>query len=594
MNRAAILIGVNKTGNLPMLHDAAAGARRMEAWTLQQGLAQNAVRVFTDENGPIEVRQIKKAIRDLVDSTSFNQLIVYFAGHGVNLHRSEYWLLSDAPVDTQEAINVEGSVALARRAGIPHVVFISDACRTAAEGIQAQAITGSEIFPNDEVSNLEQSVDIFFASTLGRPAFEIKDPNETSTNFKALYTDTLIQGLQGNFAEAIQVGQLSGKAARLVRPRLLKKTLQAQMARRIISTGLQATVNQVPDARITSDDEAWLATLPLAETTRGFGWATPSGPISPSPLFQFAPRTLQTVSDELLSSVLRGDKPSPRVQDIAPKVTANIEVEGLIRGVEREPLVVGPLHFETRCGFRIEGMHVLEALCVGGQTEVLGDMANLVRVDPKSCRVTSVLLVLEDKSSVLIPAVAEFITSLRFDNGELVDVSYEPSKFTWRWDAYQQRLAELRTLRNTIAAAAQYGVFRLEGDNVLALARRMQYSKSVDPALALYAAYAYHDLQRQDLIHEMANFLQSDLGFIFTDIGLVGRMLDGKRIADEQRFAPCIPMLAQGWSLLQAFRIQLPNELQTIQQHIMPSLWSQFTPTGTALLRSIILSGRIR
>ena len=193
MSRAAVLIGVNRTGKLPKLADAVEGARRMETWALAppQAMKRENVLLFTDERAPISIGEIRRAIRDLVESGTIEQLIVYFAGHGVNIRYNEYWLLSEAPVDTSAAVNVDGSVALARYCGIPHVVFISDACRTAAEGVQALGITGGEIFPNDPVPGPEGSVDIFFGTTLGRPALEVKDPGDSSGAFEAIYTSTL-------------------------------------------------------------------------------------------------------------------------------------------------------------------------------------------------------------------------------------------------------------------------------------------------------------------------------------------------------------------------------------------------------------------
>lgn len=590
MKRAAILIGVNKTGKLPRLADAAQGAARMEAWALEQGLERDDVLLFTDAAGPLDVGVIKRAIRQLVDSASVGQLLVYFAGHGVNLHRGEYWLLSDAPVDTQAAINVEGSIALARRAGIPHVVFVSDACRTAAEGIQAQAVTGSEIFPNDEVSDLEQAVDIFFASTLGKPAFEIKDPTTAAAGYRALYTDTLLHGLRGELAEAVDTGEADGEAARLVRPRPLKKALLAEVSRRIAAAGLQATVNQVPDARITSEDEAWLARLPPLIVPRGARVAArphAAGPKAP------APRTLQAVSGELLDTALGTAPPAPRARGAGPDIVAAPEADALMRGAARDTAFTGATHFETRCGFKIQGARVTEALSAAWRIELI-PTGDLVRVYPENAPAASVLLVFEDGSSALLPAAAEFLANLRFEDGELADVSYEPSEHTWRWDPFMQHLAELRALRNTIAAAASLGVFRLEGDNALALARRMQYAKGVDPSLALYAAYAYHDLGRTDLIREMAGFLKSDLGFLFTDVGLLARRLDGKSLADAASFAPPLPMLAQGWSLLRAFRVGLPAGLAELQGTLLPSLWTHFSAAGTARLRPLMLSGSLR
>ena len=138
MQRAVILIGVRKTGKLQPLQAVSSGVQAMKSWAEAQGIGANDIITITDDSGPVTARVIKHAVRKITDRGTCEQLIVYFAGHGVNIRYGEYWLLSGAPDDTQEAVNVEGSVVLARQCGIPHVVFISDACRTAAEGVLAQ------------------------------------------------------------------------------------------------------------------------------------------------------------------------------------------------------------------------------------------------------------------------------------------------------------------------------------------------------------------------------------------------------------------------------------------------------------------------
>lgn len=49
MKRAALLIGVDRTGELPVLKDAAAGARRMAEWARDQKM--DHVELFTDGDG---------------------------------------------------------------------------------------------------------------------------------------------------------------------------------------------------------------------------------------------------------------------------------------------------------------------------------------------------------------------------------------------------------------------------------------------------------------------------------------------------------------------------------------------------------------
>lgn len=307
------------------------------------------------------------------------------------------------------------------------------------------------------------------------------------------------------------------------------------------------------------------------------------------------PATPQTVSNDLLSTALHHGVDATIAQLDLAAANDVVDVNMLARGVQRDVVPFGPLHFETGCGFKIRGARVVESVSSVTPTEILDDAGSLVRVSPiNNGPAASVLLILENKSGVLVPAIKGFIAALTFDNGELIDLSYEPSEYTGRWQEYQQHVNELRYLRSVIASAARLGVFRLEGDNALALARQMQYSKTIDPSLALYAAYAYHDLQQGDRISEMSNYLLGDLGMAFFDIGLVGHALDGKNSATDHRFYPFVPLLAQGWALLAAYRVSLPEGLEGIQRYLMPSLWTQFMPEGVTILKNVLQKGSLR
>lgn len=610
MARAAILIGVNKTGGLPVLSDAVEGARRMEAWALAQGMARKHVHLFTDDSGPVEIGPIKKAIRALVDSGTITQLVVYFAGHGVNIRYGEYWLLSDAPIDASAAVNVEGSVVLARRSGIDHVVFVSDACRTAAEGVQAQGVTGSEIFPNDPVDGPERAVDLFFATTLGRPALEVKSPDESSAAFRAVYTTAVLDAVGGKLPPALleAPGMTPGF---VVRPRSLKACLHAEMPRRLAALRVGVMVSQEPDARITSDDAAWIAgfdaapvVAPAVAPSMPLEIDTP--PTAPQPRTAVPPGTVRRGSaaataraaatrrlDEALGGPRAGGaRPATRATRAAP-----------IRERPATPLAepFGPLGFETNCGFKLRGATLADALASGAVVQRFDDDASLARVHPQGIA-RNVLLVLADQSSVLLPAIPGFIAALSFDAGELADVAYEPSQHGDRWADFAQHADELRQLRAVIAQAAREGVFRLEGPAALALAQRMQVAKGVDPSLALYAAYAYHGLQQRDRLRQMRDYLRMDLGVSFFDLDLLaGALAHG---GDAERRYPPVPMLAQGWSLLSAFGVSLGADLaqlpesrgapsRPLQGELMDTLWTQFKPSATEYLRKLMKEGKL-
>ena len=86
----------------------------------------------------------------------------------------------------------------------------------------------------------------------------------------------------------------------------------------------------------------------------------------------------------------------------------------------------------------------------------------------------NVLLMLGSGSCVLLPAIREFICALTFDEGELVDVAYEPSTNSSRWSKYGARAQETRALRGLAASATARGMFTLEGNDALTILTRAQ------------------------------------------------------------------------------------------------------------------------
>jgi hypothetical protein len=194
---------------------------------------------------------------------------------------------------------------------------------------------------------------------------------------------------------------------------------------------------------------------------------------------------------------------------------------------------------------------------------------------------------------VVLPAIPEFLAALTIEDSELIDVAYEPSDNTARWDYFQQHAKEVRTLRALAASSSKQGVFRLEGADALTLAKRLQYAKGVDPTLAIYAAYAYQDLQRRDLIRQMSRYMDNDLYGRLFDVALLAGELDGKAVGGDPKLFGFAPLLSQGWALLGAHRVRLRPSLQSIHQTLLPSVWSMFDNSGVEQLRAAINNGDI-
>jgi Caspase domain len=334
MIRAGVFIGVDKTGDLQRLNDAAAGARRMHGWALDQGMTDlTHAKLITDADGQtVAPERIYDAIKELIDDPGVDQLVLYFAGHGVNINRGEQWLLTEAPVRASAAVNVAGSVELARYCGIQHVVVISDACRTAPEGIQAQNVRGLDVFPNEAASDRAKPVDLFFACFLGRTAAELKDPAVVAGNYTALYTSALLEALSGAHPDLLERATTPGDSSSYIRPRRLQSYLEQEIPRRVRAMRLQQKVNQNPDAIITSD-ESRLSRVEAPAGPRGRPMPEAHPPASPS---------LRSVTGRLVRSAVAGD-PAVLDRELAQARTTPVAgAEQLARTVDRIATPFGP------------------------------------------------------------------------------------------------------------------------------------------------------------------------------------------------------------------------------------------------------------
>ena len=103
--------------------------------------------------------------------------------------------------------------------------------------------------------------------------------------------------------------------------------------------------------------------------------------------------------------------------------------------------------------------------------------------------------------------------------------------------------------------------------------------KGLDPTMAVYAAYSYHALGEQDLIREMQSYLRDGIQVTLFDVALLAGTME------QERVYPAVPMLAQGWSLLQPLGVRLPGRLGELKGHVGPSLWTTFDERGVRILR---------
>ena len=246
-----------------------------------------------------------------------------------------------------------------------------------------------------------------------------------------------------------------------------------------------------------------------------------------------------------------------------------------VRLIDRSPPAM-----PDRPGFKVHGRLLTDAYCPDGACHSGQDGGlTTVSVDTQG-RQSQALLEFDDGTGVLLPVFNRYVGVLRFQEGRLDEVWYEPANQS---DATASRM-EIDFLRQAVIGSSVLGIFALQGEDSDRLAQRMQNMKFHDPALAVYAAYAYHDAGQFRRIGHMHKYLQTQLGVQLYDLALLSRGL--LRDADlAEQLVPRLPLLSQGWALIDALHGRIPGELGSLRKKLRPSLWSLYTPDGTAVLR---------
>lgn len=568
MRRVVVLIGVGRAGDLTPLKAVRGGIDQMAVWARSQGISGDDLKILCDDQAPVMVHQISAMIRALVASSTVEQLLVYFSGHG-SYNNGERWLLSMAPEDPAEAINVEASMTLARYCSIPHVVFISDACRDAATGIQMQQVTGSPIFPNSG-HNVEMPVDIFYACARGSVAFEVANVTNPGAphTYTALFTSVLTKALRGEEAAVIDTENVRGEDLGYVRGWKLTDYLCQTVPQKLaLMLGAAPRTSQLPGSRITSRN-AWLSRVappPRPKSLPGWKMRSRGGnqvQVKPVLLALFVLRLLEFARTDMAAwrSALNEQHDD----------TEFVQLQILIALLGSRPAsATGQNRLVVR------GTRLRQVVGRCGPLAMLSSAdADAVLID--CCDSRRVVVVTFNGHGVLVPMMPDRTAELVFKNDVLVDLRYLAN------DVTNAQLA----LRATIAAAFNMGALTLP--NAAFANRLLRDGTQGDPTNSLYLAYACHEAhlpERAAVLKALS--AESTVPPPF-DLALLA---EAGRMAPELPVTP-IPMMSQGWNLMAAF-ICLTPPLKNLEQHLLPSYWTLFDARGTQQLIAALAHGEL-
>jgi hypothetical protein len=615
--RAAVAIGVNKTGGgLPPLVSAASNAHDISEWLIKEGF--EVVKVITDEHAPVTLQDIFDPIEKLVEAQVYDQLVVYFSGHGIWKNRDELWLLSKAP-SINAAVSWTGSVDQAWVCGIPHVVIVSDACRTPGPE-QYETLRGDVIFPLEPRMGTRK-VDTFRAALVGTPAYEIRLKSRQAGFGKTIsvFTHCLRQAYISPDPDMVLTVREDGETLRVVPNRRLEPFLLRKVD--ALLKDYDPSLAQTPDVRVPSDDNVYIAR------------------VEPEPLIVERQPTERTMEDRLFDifiawwSILIPDFTWYQLQPPPPQTPASLgEVAGVAvaEALELHPrvstkrllqinelaqasgfeqaidtamtTVAGVAHLETGTGFTVTGAGVDDAQAYpGGRATILqhgGERSvGIVQLEPippaGHSLASTVVLRFNNGNGAPIAALYGYIGHVVVEDGSVVTVNYVPADNSHRWPFYQRRRARIERLRAAAAAAARFGVFQLDDKARAAdLADLIREEKMFDPSLGLYAAYAYSQAGQEDDVKSVLRFMHEDLLVDFFDVAMLTRRLHGAAFPSD--VVPFCPVLTQGWNLLRSRRIELPKVLGDGEDDLVPALWTTFDPHRADLILAAMRKGELR
>jgi caspase domain-containing protein len=527
----------------------------MAAWLTSEKFKVN---LLTDEASPVKAAHVKDAIRDCL-SPDARQLVVYFAGHGFVNQLSEFWMLSGAPDDPNEAVNLVGSVLLARQTTVPNIAVISDACRSAPSDLGISNVQGSLIFPNHgRAATADVAVDQFLATRVGEVAYENKLADSVG-QFHGLFTTSFLNAFRDPPSE--MVADVDGE--KVVPNRRLKKYLLSDLPKRIQASGL--LVRQQPDSSVTSDDEVYIghARFTAAQQSAPAPFTTPEDFATRDILGVGPPNTgggrpeLSRVPDYVKTK--RELLEAPTIAP--PALTANSTV--LIVGVKGIISVRISRDLKTK---------------IPGSSN--GDAVSIEVVEASN-RVFSVFIRFADGSGTVIAGLPRHDVTVVVREGGVASVNY--SSRDSNFDAER-----LKNLRASVAAAASMGAFRLSDTSAAEkFASEIRVMKGVDPTLGLFAAYAYAQAGRTEQMVSVARIMEADLGALLFDVAMLAAsagVWPPPGVGDPRVIAPFCPMLSQGWNLLQAIGAVVPEEFQKARQYLTQALWTTFDKRGMDIL----------
>jgi hypothetical protein len=566
VGKAVVSIGVDRTGSAELrpLKGAASGAAKFAQWAEKQGYAATLL-TDTDE-GSVTLNGIKKAVAHILRPQTCECLIVYFAGHGIlKAPDQELWLLSDAPGDPNAAVDVFSSRWLARNHAVPHVVFISDACRSRPVSAPLSQMIGGAVFPNQATLKRRPAVDVFYATLPGDPAMEVP-VDEAILRYDGIFTEKLLEALRGKVPGVLEDWSGGVGDKRIIPAWTLKTYLETAVPEAIGDIDIR--LEQYPEIRVESHKPAYLAEVVVTNES-----------IAPPLIETVAP--LRTAALNLERSHFKGILDTQVLDQPEPD-------NGMLRlAIQKLAETQGRESFETATGFTIVGSPVASALMPGHMGDVFQENGQFQVRTPHEAR-SLLIRFTPGGAGTCLAVLPGFIGTVVVEEGRVVSVSYFPARSNPRFAEYHRLEKTIRQKHAFVAASARLGVFALQEEYAGEMGSLLRVEKALDPTLGLYAAYAYAQVGQFDQIESVFEYMSQEPEPVLFDVAMLAA-----KLSPDTFIVPGTPLLTQGWALLETLGLPMPAYLLQAQHELLPSLWTTLTAEGMTILERAMQEGQL-
>lgn len=558
MTKHAILIGVNKVPEMDLLSTPCSYAIQMQEWAESQGYITH---LFIDKQVEgIQSREcnrelILNAISDIIEQGT-DKILIYFAGHGFEQTAgNDIWLLPGYRRNSAESISIFLNKALAYTSGVPHIVFISDTCRSRSSTNSLRAVQGNEIIPSMDRMNPQTEVDVLYSTWPGQISTDVRVEGD---EYRSIYSECLIECLHGRVDEVIS------NITRIVPgfPAVLSYELNSYLKENVPRLMRDAgSREQVPMGEINSRDPYFLSS---------FGEQNITQQINETGLEYWAGDPKQSrdtrMLDEKLDSMIKL-KVGPTKRSMRNLVN-NFRKDYHFFTMEK-------LFREEMTGLHVTGINkplIFSRRESDWKNRAYNASTRVFNFNDIDLGGGAIYLVGNKRSDRYYPVnvIPGFFTHVIFEKGEILTVNYYPTSGNAKYEA--RRFAdEVAERKAHIILAAKNGIFQ----GTQELAGYLRSYKHLDPTLGLFAAYAY--FQRGDYagVRSVFDFMLNDRQTIVGDIWLLNFLSRGT-VWDPYPYEIPLPLLTEGWSYLK----MLDNPYEELSSQLQPGLWTSFTRKG--------------